>query len=211
MPRFDIVGVYDGLFVMQDRDSKTLWNHITGDALYGPHVGRTLGPPGNLLQMNVRQALAIDSETRVAISNRMYVAGGKRLGSAFGLAGAERPAPDVLTEGAEPRPGPSLDATMRPEFVPTLGDEDNRRPRMDLGLGVWTDTTRRYYPKERIEARGDAFIDELDGRKIVVFIDPDTFTPAALFVDATGERPQQMFTRWYGFALTFPGSEVFGE
>ena len=25
------------------------------------------------------------------------------------------------------------------------------------------------------------------------------------------ERPQQIFTRWYGFALTFPGSEVFGD
>jgi hypothetical protein len=25
------------------------------------------------------------------------------------------------------------------------------------------------------------------------------------------ERPQQIFTRWYGFALTFPGSEVFGH
>lgn len=24
------------------------------------------------------------------------------------------------------------------------------------------------------------------------------------------ERPQQVFSRWYGFALTFPGCEVFG-
>jgi len=27
----------------------------------------------------------------------------------------------------------------------------------------------------------------------------------------TVERPQQVFTRWYGFALTFPGCEVFGQ
>jgi hypothetical protein len=25
------------------------------------------------------------------------------------------------------------------------------------------------------------------------------------------ERPQQIFTRWYGFALTFPASEIFGQ
>jgi hypothetical protein len=25
------------------------------------------------------------------------------------------------------------------------------------------------------------------------------------------ERPQQMFTRWYGFSLTFPGCEVAGQ
>ncbi len=23
------------------------------------------------------------------------------------------------------------------------------------------------------------------------------------------ERPQQLFSRWYGFALTFPGTEIF--
>ena len=26
-----------------------------------------------------------------------------------------------------------------------------------------------------------------------------------------GEQPLQMFTRWYGFALTFPGCQVFEE
>jgi len=25
------------------------------------------------------------------------------------------------------------------------------------------------------------------------------------------ERPLQVFTRWYGFSLTFPGTEIFGE
>jgi hypothetical protein len=73
-------------------------------------------------------------------------------------------------------------------------------------------------------------------------VDPETNTPAALFVNASSatmqgngirldsgaimrdgvlfnrsgkrelmERPQQVFTRWYGFALTFPGCEVFGQ
>ena len=53
MQHFDNVGLYDGLFVMQDVETKTLWNHITGEALYGPRVGSTLGPVGNLLQINV--------------------------------------------------------------------------------------------------------------------------------------------------------------
>ena len=60
MPRFENVGLYDGLFVMQDDETRTLWNHITGEALYGPHVGRTLGPMGNMLQMSAAQALAGD-------------------------------------------------------------------------------------------------------------------------------------------------------
>jgi hypothetical protein len=131
---------------------------------------------------------------------------------------------------------------MSARFIPTLGKEDPRRPRMELGLGVWTGATRRYYPMQRIRERGRAFIDQLDGRKVLIYIDSETNTPAALFVNAssaemqdnevrldnrsavrsgvlfdrggkrqTAERPQQVFTRWYGFALTFPECEVFGQ
>ena len=131
---------------------------------------------------------------------------------------------------------------MTDRFRGTLGKEDQRRPRMELGLGVWTATTGRYYPVARIREHGGAFLDRLDGRAVLIYIDPESNTPAALFVNSasvkmhdrdvlldsgsvvrTGvlldragkrlamERPQQTFTRWYGFALTFPGSEVFGE
>ena len=131
---------------------------------------------------------------------------------------------------------------MNDRFRGTLGTEDQRRPRMELGLGVWTATTRRYYPVARIREKGGAFIDRLDGRKVLIYVDPESNTPAALFVDSAGarmqdkdivldngsvvqsgvllnrggkrlaiDRPQQIFTRWYGFALTFPGGEVFGQ
>jgi hypothetical protein len=215
MLHFENVGLYDGLFVMQDVESKTLWNHISGEALYGPHVGRTLGPVGNLLQMNAEEALEFDPTMRVAISDRPFSGMGR----------------NFLDENAE----------LMEMFIETLGEEDTRRPRMDMGLGIWTAETRRYYPMEDIRDAG-AIIDELDGREILVFIDPQSATPTALFVnarsatvegrevhldtgdivragalfDAAGnrldsERPQQIFTRWYGYALTFPGAEVFGH
>ncbi len=228
---FSNVGLYDGLFVMQDDETKTLWNHITGEAMYGPLVGRNLGPVRNLLQMNVKQALALDSKMQTAISDRIYFAGGRQFGSA-----GDPPA------GGSRSKGPNPNVEMSARFIPTLGKEDPRRPRMELGLGVWTSTTRRYYPMERIRQRGRAFMDQLDGRKVLIYIDPETYTPAAMFVNAsstkmrdnevrldngsvvrsgvlfgrggkrqTAERPQQVFTRWYGFALTFPGCEVFGQ
>jgi hypothetical protein len=233
MHHFNNVGLYDALFVMQDTESKTLWNHITGEALYGPLVGRTLGPVTNLLQMNVQQALELDPAMNVAISNRPYSVGGRLAGTAAGGRGG---APGGGRGNLDPN------AQLMDMFIQTLGREDTRRPRMDLGLGIWTGTTRRYYPMERIRERGGAFIDRLDGRDVLVYIDPETFTPAALFVvaksvklqgkdvrldsgatvrsgvlfDSRGrrqeaERPQQIFTRWYGFALTFPASEVFGQ
>jgi uncharacterized protein DUF3179 len=228
---FSNVGLYNGLFVMQDAESQTLWNHLTGEALYGPLVGRSLGPIGNLLQLNVRQALAMDPKMQVSISDRIYFAGGRQFGSA-----GDPPA------GGSRRNGPDPNAEMGARFIPTLGKEDPRRPRMELGLGIWTGATHRYYPMERIREHGRALIDQLDGRKILIYIDPETNTPAALFVNAASakmqdkevrlengsvvqsgvlfdrggkrqgaERPQQVFTRWYGFALTFPGCEVFGE
>ena len=225
------MGIYDGLFVMQDTESKTLWRHIDGQALYGPMVGRTLGPVGNLLQMNVEQALAADPQTRIAISDRPYFGGSKQFGGRFGV------------PGGGGGPGPAQDTQLMDVFVQTLGKEDTRRPRMELGLGIWTSMTRRFYSVVEIRKRGNAFMDHIDGKSTLIYIDPETNNPAALFVNAktaqlkggdvlldtgavsvrlgvlldrsgkaqTMERPQQIFTRWYGFALTFPGADIFGE
>ena len=229
---FNYVGIYDGLAVVQDRESKTLWNHVTGKAMYGPLVGRTLEHSSNLLHMNVRQALALDANMAIAISDRQYFVGEKLFGATPGFLGgrgAERWAPGNPT------------AQIVPAFVPTLGREDTRRRRMDIGLGVWTGSTRRYYPMELLRQRG-AFIDQIDGRSVLVYIEPETSTPSAMFVRAksatldgrdvrlddgrivrmgvlldrngkrqTAERPQQLFTRWYGFSLTFPNSEIAGN
>lgn len=217
MLHFDNVGLYDGLFVMQDHESKTLWNHISGEALYGPHVGRTLGPVGNVMQMTVSEALEYDSAMQVAISDRPYT----------GMPGGGRYLSD--------------DAQLMDMFIETLGDEDSRRSRMELGLGIWTDETRRYYPMDEIRARGVLF-DQVDDQDVLIYIEARSATPTAIFVDAQsatiegnevhldtgavvrggnlydadgnrveGERPQQLFTRWYGFALTFPNAEVFGQ
>jgi hypothetical protein len=248
MHHFNNVGLYDGLFVMQDTETKTLWNHITGEALYGPLVGRTIGPLGNILQTNVKQALTADANVKVAISDRVYFAGGRQFGTASGFGPGRAVVPG---RGAAPgrgpgagrgSAGPNPNAQLSPMFIETLGKEDTRRPRMDMGLGIWTSGTRRYYPMEVLRQRGEAFIDEVDGRKLLVYVDPETFTPAALFVNSTNarlqdkevrldrgqvvrtgalldaggkrlpaEQPQQVFTRWYGFSLTFPGTQVFGQ
>jgi hypothetical protein len=236
---FTNAGLYNGLFTLYDAETHTLWNHVTGEAEYGPLVGRTLGPPGNQLQMNVKQALEQDPKTEIAISDRVYFAGGKQLGTA---------ARGLGPRGAGQGPGgPNPEAVMADRFRGTLGQEDQRRPRMELGLGVWTATTRRYYPVARIREHGGAFVDRLDGRAVLIYIDPESNTPAALFVKSASakmqdtkmqdkdvlldngsvvrsgvlidregkrlavDRPQQIFTRWYGFALTFPGGEVFGQ
>ena len=228
--RFVAAGVYDGLMVMQDTATGTIWNHISGEALYGPAVGGSIGPPGNVLHATVKQLIASAPDARIAISDRVYFAGGKKHGTAEGIAllGRRHSRPDVGTG-------------LSDIFAATLGSEDARRPRMDLGLGIWWDGGRRYYPRDLIRQQGGALLDRVDGRTLLVYIDPSTSTPAALFVNATSvrvkgstvqldvgsvrdgvlrdsrgrrvaeRRPQQVFTRWYGFALTFPGASIYAR
>lgn len=226
--RFVTAGVYDGLMVMQDHVTGTIWNHLTGEALYGPGVGTTLGPPGNVLHATVKQLLASAPDARIAISDRVYFAGGRKHGTAEGitLLGRRHGRPDDRT-------------ALSDIFIATLGTEDRRRPRMDLGLGIWWDGGSRYYPRDVLRQQGGALIDHVNGRTLLVYIDPNTSTPVAMFVQATrarvdggvvrldqgsvrdgvlldsrgrrspAERPQQVFTRWYGFALTFPGASLY--
>ena len=235
MHHFDNVGLYDGLFVMQDQETRTLRNHITGEALYGPLVGRTLGPMGNLLQVSVEQALVREPMMPVAISDSPYAVNGQLFG---------RDGPTTGGRGGRGAGRPRLDdpnTSLRVGFIETLGVEDTRLERMELGLGVVTENTVRFYPMSVIRERGP-IIDALDGRSVLIFIDQSTFTPASLFVDASSAtleneeihldtggvvrmgalfdaaggqveatRPQQLFSRWYGFALTFPRPQIFGQ
>lgn len=226
--RFVTAGVYDGLLVMQDAATGTIWNHITGEALYGPAVGTSIGPPQNVLHTTVKQLLASAPNTRIAISDRAYFAGGKKLGTVEGIS---------LLGRSHGRPDPRVG--LSGVFVATLGMEDARRPRMELGLGIWWDGGSRYYPRDLIRQQGNALIDRVNGRTVLVYVDPKTSIPAAMFVSATrarvdgssvrldegtvrdgvlldsrgrrveAERPLQVFTRWYGFALTFPGTSVY--
>ena len=51
--------------------------------------------------------------------------------------------------------------------------------------------------------------------KVLRFSD-GTYIEGGVFHDASGERaqierPRQIFTRWYGFSLTFPETEIYGD
>ena len=98
---FVIAGVYDGLFIMADTETSTLWNHITGEAVYGELVGHRL-PLSNLLQMNVEQALAMDPDIEIATSSYQGQ-----------LVGGGQYTPD------------NTEATLFSSFTGTLGTEES--------------------------------------------------------------------------------------
>lgn len=209
-------GLYDGLSLLGDEETGSLWNHITGESVHGPLRGESL-PVFNLLHTNVEQVLKAYPDIEVAIS--------------------ERP---VRGRGGMMAPGSGRTRQLRPGFRATIAEEDTRRPTMELGLGIWAGSEQHYYPMELVRELGGAVLDRLDGRSVVVYVEPESFTLAALYADASAatptdagldlggvgvlrdgvlydsdgqrgeiERPLQLFTRWYGFALTFPGTTIY--
>ncbi len=204
--------------MLGDEETGSIWNHITGRAVYGELKGNTL-PIFNLLHMTAEQALDRYPGLSIAISDRPVR--GRR---------------GMFAPIAERIP------CLRDGFRSTIVEEDTRLPTMEIGLGVWTDSERRYYTIEAVQAAGGAIVDTFDGRRLVVYVEPGSYSLDAFFTeertastdgshvtvgdglvveagvlrDASGarlemDRPLQMFSRWYGFALTFPSTTIYGH
>ncbi len=211
-------GLYDGLFLMRDEETGTYWDHLTGEAVYGPRVGTVL-EVSNLLHSRADQVLADDPDALLALSDR-----------------ALRTDEDMESRGLLARVGGRLSKM----FSSTVDDEDARLPTMDIGLGVWEGEEARYYSYDRVVAEDRAVLDTFQGQRMLVFLDPSTHVLSSFLVDADGlrweddvlrlsndqyvegsilydsdgtraeaARPLQIFTRWYGFALTFPNAEIY--
>ncbi len=118
-------GLYNGLFLMRDEESGTFWDHMTGEAVYGPLVGSALEVSG-LRQTTVAQVLGQDPGALVALSDRAL-----RTDEQMSLGG-------LLSR---------IRGGLNRIFSSTVKKEDDRRPT----------------------------------------------------------------TRWYGFALTFPETEIYGD
>ncbi len=91
-----------------------------------------------------------------------------------------------------------------PGFRLTMATPDLRLPEMEIGLGVITDNTKRFYPKNVIKC---VIKDTINNREIAISINTSNHIPLAEWSD--GSRPIQLFSRWYGFAHTFPGCEIY--
>jgi hypothetical protein len=214
-------GLFNGLILLGDRESGSYWDHITGECVHGPLKGHRL-EIFPLSHTDVTQALAIHPGAQIATSKQTL---------------KQRILARITDWGRQSKGG-----MLPPGFKKTMGEEDPRRPPMDRGLGVWNDTTHRYYPLERLHAHGGALLDNLDGQGLLVYVDPAINTPSAFYTEATrcrwqgdvlhldtgetvregllydaeGElwaiaRPMQLFARWYGFAYTFPGCDVYKD
>jgi len=161
---FGARGLYNGLVLLGDRETGSYWDHVTGQCLHGPLAGCQMAV-WPLLQTSAARALVHQPAARLAVAEQKLW---------------QRAMTAVAQRARTSRRG-----VLPPFFQGTMGEEDARRPRMELGLGIWTPQTRRFYPLERLRAARGALIDELEERSLVVYLDPETKVPAALYTDAS--------------------------
>ncbi len=188
---FAAYGLYDGLFLMGDNETISYWNHITGECVHGELKGSQL-ETGMLHYLTAAQTVAAYPEAQIALSATLPL--WRRL-----FARLQR---HMAGRGK---------GFLPPTFSGTMGTADSRRPELEMGLGIWANQTHRYYPLNLIRAHENGLTDELNGRSLHISIDPISHTPTAVYTQADGERPNQLFTRWYGFAYTFPGCEIYAK
>ncbi len=164
MHHFGARGLYNGGLLLGDRETGSFWQHLTGRCVHGPLQGRRIeGFP--LLHTDASQALSAYPAAQIALS-RLSLRQRAIIRAQEGVL--------YLLGGRLP-----------PGFQLTMGKEDHRLPRMERGLAVWTERTQRFYPMATLQARGNALIDELDGRRALVYVDPTSGTPTCMCTDAT--------------------------
>ena len=177
-------GLYDGLVLLGDDETRSYWHHITGEAVCGPLAGARMEMWGvELTTLEV----ALDRDPRMVLHRSRPGLFGRAMGWVTGLPGARGWLP----------PGMRLTMGSAP---------DKRLPQMEIGLGVLSSGTKRFYP---MASMGDGFQDTLDGKELRVEVDPRSGVPTATWPD--GARPPQIFSRWYGFSRSFPGCEIYQE
>jgi len=224
---FEGAGLYDGMIILKDYETGSLWNHITGECVYGKSKGKKL-PAMNLLYSTVKDALLKSANVEVAISDMSIYS------KAPFYQLTVKTLPDYL-----PDPNKKNQADLGKQFMRTIAREDTRLPKMTLGLGVWSGNNYRFYPSKAIDS-ANVIIEDLGGKRLVVYNNEASSVPFAFFTDAKSftmkgseihldngfvitekgvenkkrkvinpDKPLQMFSRWYGFALTFPATTIY--
>lgn len=226
-------GLYEGLFVMRDVQTKSEWLHYTGECIAGPLEGRAL----RQLEMNVVSFAAFKERFPNATVIANSTSWLRRL---MGHIDGRREAPSFFR--------------LPKMFTRTMRAADARLPDMEVGIGVvigqrsLTGRQRaaaaRFYPYRALRRVG-AVQESLAGHGVLVVWDPEAASASA-FAARLGERalalrlsPEAMVdergnrfdvqgrvlagpdagqalrrlpviaTRWYGFAQTYPEAGVF--
>jgi hypothetical protein len=220
---FHGIGMYDAMTTICDMQTNSYWEVVTGECFGGPMRGARLNLLSNMLH-------SVASVVARATPTALYAI--TKLTPLFTAVSIYNEAQRLGKIPSWTPKTPVIGASYDPEA------EDTRLPRLEMGLGLWTDEVKRFYPVKLIYAKNNFLFDQIGGKPVLIYIDPESSNPAALYTEATGavwrgeslalnngqvlrdgnltekgtpvpvNRPLQLFQRWYGFSITFPGCEV---
>ena len=182
---FGAIGLTNGLAILADRETRTHWDHITGEALTGPLAGYQL----EVWPVHMTTVAAQREYTDITVSLSGYRSLRRKL--------AQRLYPHFIY-GKVWLPG-FFYASMSEPIDPRLN-------KLAQGLGVVVGKKAKYYPLNRIPAAG--IQDRWLGRILYVEREAISGVPRARWQD-TNEEPMQLLSRWYGFSFTYPQCEIY--
>lgn len=183
---FEASGVYDGLALLGDRETRSYWHHTTGECLEGVYKGEKL-EISNLLHYTFKKALEEYPNLKLGVSKPpLYVNMFLKLSRR------------VLK---------SKTGFLPPFFRKTMETTDPRLDEQTMGLGVVIDGKGKFYPLDLImEAK--AIEDTFMSHDLVISYDAENQFPKCTD-PKINEMPIQLFTRWYGFSLTHKECEIY--
>jgi hypothetical protein len=144
---FDVYGLYNGLFVMADRQTGSVWTHFDGTILTGPLSNQAV---------------------RLEIQPVIHTTWGEWR-AAYPTTTVLDWYPEFESRYREIQPGRG---GLGPEFLASILNWDDRLPENELVLGVNLGTEYRAYVLSDFGGGLQVVEDELGGVPIVVFLEP---------------------------------------
>ncbi len=216
--RFRVTGVYNAMSMMSDDETGSVWEHVTGECIRGPLQGAQLHTrPAQYL--TAAQLLAAVPDATIALSKASWRS---RLLDAFLLRRMLRPSgymPGVFRISMTKRDTrlPELELGLgiwmngQARFYPMSAIKSQQNALIDtLGqqqMVVYIDPVSG----TPVAHRSTAQIAGWDGETLV--LDSGERIHNGYMLDSAAEkqpldRPNQQFTRWYGFSYMFPACEI---
>jgi hypothetical protein len=156
-------GSYDGLLLIWDEESESFWQHITGQCLHGPSQGE------QMRQITVTRPMTTAEALAHSVPAWLFV----------GELTPEQQQLSYMMEKMRAKP-----ERVERGILETIAAEDTRRPRFELGVGVWTEQESYFFPLVLLHAHDSVYLMQLGGRTLLIFHQPGAIAPVAAYVDA---------------------------
>ena len=157
-------GSYEGLLLIWDEETDSYWQHITGQCLHGASRGKQLRTITTTRQMSAAEVIAGHPQALL-------------------MADPLTPQQEKLSRAMERmRANPER---VEGGILSQIVQEDSRRPRFELGLGVWDVQSKQsiFFPLVLLHTYDNTYLTEFEGRRLLIYQSPEAIAPAAAYLD----------------------------